>query len=121
MSFPTSSSIQEILDGTVVIVEANSFERHTLWQNNQNRALDSRLNWESENSGQGMQANLHGRPVCFTLWPAWIEGKKIIFWEATSQLVDYKMITDWFDKNLPDIRRYDANNFHNAVAQIKQS
>lgn len=52
-----------------------------------------------------------------------IDGRNILFYEATSVVVDWKMIGDWLKANLPasaklasgDVRKTDANNFYSAL------
>ncbi len=58
---------------------------------------------------------IDNRPVTLSLFINVVEGKRILFWHSPSQLVDYKMIDEWFEDYLPGIPRTDANNFHNIL------
>ncbi|MNY45814.1 hypothetical protein D3C86_1809450 [compost metagenome] len=65
---------------------------------------------------------IDGRPVCIAPLVHVVNGRKLMFVEATSQLVDWKLIDDWLYTNVPNARRnglyinkVSANNFHNVV------
>ena len=44
----------------------------------------------------------------------------MVFWHATSSMVDYNMVTAWLDKTWPNIPRTDAQNFCNAVFEVQR-
>ncbi len=92
------------------IIEATDFEKFCLWER-WNPRMD--IEWKDESLGYfanlGKVADM---PVCLSLWIAYINGKKVLFWDATSQVVDYRMIEAWFEKHLKDVKKTDANNAH---------
>lgn len=118
--------IARFLEGVVGCVEANSFEKHSLWKENHYLADDARhkREWKDNNSGYGITIGcVDDRPVHLSLRIATIDGQKILFYYATSQVVDHKMIREWLEVNLPDTAKgnypggynnTDATNFHNV-------
>jgi len=78
---------------TLFLIEATRFEsmtltlRHKLLQDNMGLLCTL--------------GTLVGRPVCveFT-WVAFPDGRRLCFYNPTSELVDHEMIRKWFKKNL---------------------
>lgn len=124
------------------IVEASSEEYQQLWQqyasesfikewrvDKQGLPLErwspSDLHWVSQGNGWGQTVSkILDMPVCISLRFATIEGRRVCFWEATSQLVYYPDIAKWFAKNVPNhdkVETSDATNFHNIVAAIDRA
>ena len=103
--------IKEYLSGVVGAVEASSYESLCLWQEYRDRK-----NWKQALSGYGITIGfLADMPVCISLMMVEVDGHKLLFWHATSQVVDHRMIDKWFDAHLSGVRRVDAQNFHNAL------
>lgn len=98
-------------------VEADSFAQQSLWEK-----FHKKIEWEQDLSGFGMTlGQIKKRPIFVSFSFAKIGGKYVCFYNATSQLVDHKMIEDYLEKNYPikydgGSRRAmtDANNFHNC-------
>ena len=110
--------LNDLLKDVHGVVEANSFEALCLWQN----AKDSGHSWVSAPSGLGKKVGeFYGKPVFISLLSSEVRGKKILFVDATSQVVDHEMIEIWLQTNLPKsamksdgkFRKTDAMNFHN--------
>jgi hypothetical protein len=108
------------LTGVIGAVEANNYEQLMLWSENKRR--DPPRVWKEKNSGLlETIGHLDDMPVCISLWTAEIDGHKILFYEPTSQVVDYRMIDNWLETNLPKtafrkdgyVNRSDSMNFHN--------
>lgn len=55
------------------------------------------------------------RPICIALNVVVICGKRLMFYDPTSQLVDHAMIEEYLDKTWPGVSRTDAMNVHNLV------
>lgn len=100
-------------------VEATSFERMCLWERNRDRA---KREWVENLSGIGKNVGeFSGSPVFISLLTAMIDGKKILFYEATSVVVNWDIIEKWLQDNLPKsafrkdgrLNKTDAMNFHN--------
>ena len=109
------------------LVEANNFEKMTLWETWSQKNKDP-IKWESNNIGTlPTVGSLNNRPICISVLIEKIEGVPVGFWHATSALVDYNMITEWFKKEIPQLfpennshLGCDAYNFHNCVHHIKE-
>jgi hypothetical protein len=108
------------LANVIGAVEANSYEKLMLWDAN-TRLTPPRI-WKENNSGLlEVVGRLADMPVCIGLWTAEIDGHKILFYDATSQVVDYRMIDNWLETNLPKtafrkdgyVNKTDAMNFRN--------
>ncbi len=112
---------QRYLDGIVGVVEATSFEKTCLWRDVVERKGGT---WSSSNGGRMFTVGfVDQRPVCVSFIDATINGHKIMFIEATSQVVDWVMIDNWLKEHLPatalkndgkHINKVDAGNFHNV-------
>lgn len=101
------------------IVEADYYTLHSLWNAYHNAPLYGRRidSWKEESAGHGITiGKMDRRPVCIVLWWAILNGHRVMFWEATSQVVDYKMVQDWFRHfKTRDMVSCDANNFHRVL------
>lgn len=112
--------VSVFMHGVIGAVEANSFEHHCLWKENRD---SGRREWVDNTSGYGFTVGiLAGNPVCISLRTAVIDGHKILFYYATSTVIDHYMINQWLALNLPDTAKgnypagyntTDATNFHN--------
>jgi hypothetical protein len=108
---------------TDYVVEANSFEYRCLW--NQYR---EKTDWKDDNFGivttlaMVGEKNQEKRPINISCRWVKIDGTYVLFWYACSQLVDYKLIEDWFKKNCYPYEedttraaRCDVDNFHSCI------
>ena len=115
----------KFFEGVVGLVEANSFEKHQLWA--LNRAKQDGIGvaprvWVENLAGIGRCIGyVVDMPVFVSLMTATIDGQKILFYEATSQVVDHRMVEAWLQYNMPTtalrpdtpyLNKTDANNFH---------
>lgn len=97
---PLKFDIKTYLEDVVASVEATSFEQYKLWQ--EMVALYGSDYFVSTNFGYlSTVGYINDRPICISLNTAIVNGKKILFWYATSQVVDYIQIEKWLLKNLP--------------------
>lgn len=116
------------LSGVVGVAEATREERFHLWE-----WFHEKLgwSWKSESSGIGRTVGHVGdMPVFIALSIAEVSGCKILFVEATSQVVDHRMVEAWLKRALPEaafrpdgyINQEDAANFVNVVraAEVAQ-
>lgn len=96
---PEPAELTKFLAGVIGVVEANSFESLTLWEEyHQKRGRP----WISGSSGPMIQVGeISGLPVCCSLLVNEIDGYRILFIDATSRVIDHKMIQDWLEANLP--------------------
>jgi hypothetical protein len=97
------------------VVEATSMEQSQLWEQYNKKGLIF------SNAGYGITVgNLNDRPICISITKATYKGKNILIWEATSQLVDYMMIEDFFKKTFNEYKKADAQNFHNCIHYLNE-
>lgn len=115
------TEMKAFLDGVFGLVEATDFERHMLWADNGGMGT-AKLEWVENLSGLlEVVGHLDDMPVCISLMKATVDGKLLLFWHPTSQVVDHRIIDDWMEKNIPQsarrsggsIHRTDPMNFHN--------
>lgn len=105
------------LDGVAGVITATREEMQGIWARNKEYGLRT---WESNNSGLSECVGwIEDRPIYITLWTNIIEGHKILFVDATSQLVDWAMIDEWIALNLPDVPKTDATNWTHAIPRKK--
>lgn len=76
-----------------------------------------RVSWDDRSTGfYETIGHLAKMPVCVSVRWATVGGALIAFWEATSQVVDYRMIEEWLAKKFPNARHgMDALNFGNLL------
>ena len=95
------------LDRTMFLVEANSFEVLTLWQQvagpeggRMPSAYKRPLTWEQINPGYLVTVGKIGkRPVCLNLSWVRIDGQLVCFWEQCSQVTDSLRSEKWLEKH----------------------
>lgn len=99
-------NIQKFFENTYGLIEATDFERFALW-----KEYHGPIAWDTIPTGIITQiGTLDNRPICISLFSAVINNRKIVFWHATSQIVDYYQIENWLDLAAPAARKTDANN-----------
>jgi len=113
----------KFLEGIIGLVEATSYETMCLCKEHENE-------WQQGGSGYGITVGkIKKHPVCISLLVNTVGGHRILFWEATSRIVDHKLIEAWFIKHLPvtafrdnDPRKYlnkhNAMNFSNIFPRV---
>lgn len=114
-----NNKLDERFRDVVAIIEATSTEQFFLW-----KEFNKIVPWEHDQRGYSININtsylisLTKRPInlCFAFIK--IAGKRIVFWEPISELVDYFVIDEWIKENLPNVCNENAINFHNALAEI---
>lgn len=111
--------ITEFLDGVIGVVEATSCEKSFLWKQ---YTEELKIPFEEKSFGLGrIVGYLDDMPVFISLLIAAVDGHKVLFMEATSQVVDYRLIDKWLNENCPKtafcgdrLNKVDALNFHNV-------
>lgn len=111
--------VVKFLAGAIGCVEANSFEKMSLYCDR--GELDD--DWKDNGSGYGIcVGQIANQPVYVNITSAVINGHKIIFYYGQSVLVDNGMILDWMKENMPEtafkndrLNTVDAMNFHNVL------
>ena len=94
------------LNGIDTFIEATRFEQVALWKEHQ---------FKPEGYGYARKLGDFGdAPVWISLSCVDHEGLRLCFWEATSQVVDYRLADDFFKKYLDNgAHKTDPTNFHN--------
>lgn len=117
-----SDQIKIFLNDVDGVCEATNTEKTYLWMVNKHSLYGQKpREWKELLSGYGVTVGyLNDMPVFISLLKDNIDGKNILFWFATSQVVDYRMINAWLEENIPErarrdgrIHQTDAANFHN--------
>lgn len=120
-----SDEIRAYLNGVVGIVEANSFEKMCLWR----EWNDMGKSWVPTVHGYlATVGNVGDMPVCISILTETVEGQKILFWDATSRVVDHQMIEEWLKTIVTSalkedgyLNKTDAMNFHNVFQRLSPS
>lgn len=109
----TDEEIKTALAGTAHLVEATDYETLALWREWHERLS---VEWRQLPTGFWAQVGRAGRmPVVVSLHGAIVQGRKIMFYEATSLVVDQRMVDKWLAKHLPGVPKTNAMNFHHAM------
>jgi hypothetical protein len=114
------SEIETKLSQEVFVVEATSYERHALWAKH-NETVD----WKAEGVGHGCKiGELDGRPVFVAFNYAKINGQLVVFYNPTSQVVDWEMVEKWIKEHFKIGFRdgqSDAMNFGHCLNAIERA
>lgn len=123
---------------TVFCVKASSHEMHMLWRDFANNRTAQeygpptrrRVKWEQLNPGSMPTiGTLDKRPICLTIFWARIDGQVVMFYEVTSELVDWRKIRAWLDAEYKHVPMWDkgtrrpfcdAQNFHLCLTAIDE-
>jgi hypothetical protein len=98
--------------GIVGIVEATSYEKFSLWKEYHKGG------WETGTGGGPMITvgrQDDGRPTVLCLCVDIVAGKKVLFVDATSELVDWAQVQEFIEKTWPNVKKTDANNFRHVI------
>lgn len=124
-------TLKNFLEGTRGVVEATNSEYHWIWREHVHDAPQNgftKFSWDERSSGMWFNiGSVDNRPICISLRTSTVEGAKILFYEGTSELVDYRMLRDFIEHIVPDTAREsdghlnhsDAGNFVNVIFEIK--
>jgi hypothetical protein len=121
--------------GSFYVVEATDFEALALWitwakegrEKNPNPYYKDfpAVSWKQDNPGQlATVGYLSGHPVCISLSWNRLDGKSVMFWYATSRVVDHGMIDAWLTKMSPayrDGKRCDPMNFGGCLDAVRSA
>lgn len=120
----------KFLEGVVGCCESNSYSQHMLWHEYHESPRFSRtLTWEQVSPGWSDYAGWvdvvdEGKfPVFLSLSITIVGGHRILFYHATSRIVDHHMVRAWLEKYIPAtardvngrINNTDAMNFSNCI------
>lgn len=110
------NELQELLDNADYLVEASSNTVHHLWDKWENV-----IEFKQACGGFGKNiGDFGGYPVFLSIMYYEIGGKVVVFWEATSMVVNHHMIDAYFKENTK--AKYGcADNFHCTIHEIQRS
>lgn len=116
---------EDKLKSCVFFIEANSFEKYSLWK-------EHRDVWQEDNLGfcktvGYIGKRLKNRGVVVEFWFAKIHGQRVCFYSPISRFVDYTMIKNYMVKNYPvhhdggtRLSYTDARNFHHVINELEK-
>ncbi|AGS81076.1 hypothetical protein [Caulobacter phage Cr30] len=116
--------ISDFLSDVVGVVECDSYGRMMLWKENHER-----YKWEESRHGYGPTVGyLADMPVCISIRKVVVDGLPILKIDATSTVVDWRLIDKWLNDNLPKtafksngyLNKKDAQNFHNVLFDAQE-
>lgn len=126
--YPFRDSDKDLFKDVVFLVEATHHEQHMFWVEFFYEPRKDRVRvatWEQVSMGRWLTiGEVDGRPVAVSINYAILNGKKIMFYEGTSKLVDHQMIEEWIQHYALDAIRYDKGsrwaqcnsmNFHHCL------
>lgn len=125
-----NETAESMLAKTFFVVEATSFEQHTLWATHSSESLyppsypnRKPVKWEQLNPGWLVTVGKIGRrPCCISVSWARIDGQLVMFWYQCSQVSDSVKAETWIAANFKKRRSSeDANNFHNCIRAIHEA
>jgi hypothetical protein len=108
------------------MVEATNCEKFYLWARYSDQSVtrhnsDRSVTWETLESSFYTVGHLENRPIVVSISWHRINNYVVMFYEATSKLVDWAMIESWLAKQFPHIKhKYDAANFRHCLLHIDQ-
>lgn len=114
-------SLQDVYKDVHGIVEATSYEALMLWREFHQ---EQKLSWVQNNSGWlECVGKVGDREVWISPLAHIVNGRKILFVEATSVVVDWDLIEEYLKKNVPSavtrneiyLNKENAMNFHCLV------
>lgn len=128
---PLSSDISQTVDSrfsdTEYLVKVEGNEHYFLWL--QNEKEKNIKNWKEDNKGTfltiGHLDYPNPRPIVLSLFWDKLDGVRVCFYSCNSQLVDWKMIDEWFENNFNPMtkenRRAHCNamNFGHCIGHIR--
>ena len=105
-----------LIKNTKHIVEANSFESTCLWEK-----YNKKHAWKSINFGKVVTLGEGTRKTTVSIFWTMINCEWVIFYEATSQLVDHVLIDKYFEENYLVVSKNNAQNFHCTITAINKN
>lgn len=114
--------IKNFMQGSSCIVEATSFEAFTLWDKytTNGRQMSQYGGGFGITVGYCKDSKDQKLSVTISLFKYSLDGKSILFYHPTSKMVDYGLIEDWINENMPvsarredgTVKTTDCQNFH---------
>lgn len=128
---PFNEEDKKLFKDIVFLIEANRNEQLAFWRDHfhdPRHKNDHIKEWKEVSMGHGITiGTVDNRPVVVSISYAFLNGKKVMFYEGVSQLVDHQMIEDWLMRYAENIK-YDngtrwahcnSSNFHHCLHFVK--
>jgi hypothetical protein len=131
-SFRFEQGDKEYFKDVVFLVEASSHEQHQFWRDHHYKpSQDYKVikTWKQESGYMIQLGKVDKRPICVTITYDIIDGRRVLFYEGCSELVDHKMIKDWLRHWTEKTVRWDngtrwaicdSSNFHHCLEAIEE-
>lgn len=120
---PFNENDANLFKDVVFIVEADSFASLSLWRNHFHSPIheNSKITtWEEVNPGKVITiGHCADSPVCVEIFYSILNGKKVMFYNTCSSIVDYDMVEKWINHYSSGIQSCNAMNFHQCIFVIK--
>lgn len=125
--------MEDRLKATFATVEATSYEQLCLWRDNANpfkAKAEGKVKWEQVLDGwlpTVGHMTKKAYPVVISLHWCVIEGRPVLFWHPTSQIVDHNLIDEWLKRMVPQAFLDQPNlvqgagNFHTVIHAIERA
>lgn len=120
--FPYREEHLDLFKDVVYMVESTYNERHLFWEKFHYKPFydDFKIDsWEQEMSGTLVTiGTVDDRPISIDITWAKLNGCRVLFYDASSQLADWKMIEEWFShwrERLPKIESTDSTNVGHCI------
>lgn len=117
MSKSYVENVEDVFELCVAAVEATLFEHQCLWKEYHKTNI-----WEQNLSGYcPTVAVLDDMPICVSIQNAKINGHRVLFYHATSVVVDHRIIESWIKSKINhNIRLTDADSFYAVLLRIAE-
>jgi hypothetical protein len=117
------------------VCEATDFEVHKLWEeyakdNTMNPGKWNTHRWEQLGGWLETVGYRYDMPICISVRGVILDGRLVMFWHATSVVVDHRIIDEWLTKEVfafvpkwdNGTRKPDTNpmNFHHCINAIEE-
>ena len=123
---PLSDDLMNDLVNSIMIHHYDELKKVIDLNNKVKKFKRTRVDWKQVNSGFMLTiGHIKKMPVCVEFSFAFINGKKICFYNCSSRVADHTMIKDWlierFQLTNDGYTRWnhtDSSNFHNCVNSL---
>jgi len=121
--------LNERIEKTEYLVEADSAHSHFLWQEWADEARGMgytspydkpSFKWKQHQGIMLEVGRIEDRPICITIMWNEIGGALIGFYNASSQLVDHKMVEEFLKKKFKDTPKTDTMNFAHVIGYLEK-
>ena len=119
--------LKKLVEGAIGFCEATREEEHSVWVSLVDRR-DPPVTWRQHSGLLATIGQIDGRPVAVSLSPVDVAGHRVIFYHATSAVVDHDMVRAFIDLLAPDTARQgdrvnhsDATNMTNILPREWQT